>query len=140
MAKSNASSHKLYFVEAGQDRLVIHLTNFDLSGDREDIDYTTKDNNGFRDFEPGLGSYEISMEGFVDFQPGTNNRNINEIIAAYRNKTLIAFKIKNSTTGDTTHTGSGYFMSFEQGSPMEDALAFSATLAVKGDIGVTVTS
>lgn len=140
MAKSNASSSKLYLVESAVNKLVAELTSLSLAGNRDLIDLTTKDNDGFRDFIPGLGSYTLNVEGMVDFQTATDSRNLDDLVSAFRSKTLISVLIKNSTSGDTTYAGSCYVTAFEYTSPMEAALTFTSTLELKGDITVGTVS
>lgn len=140
MAKSNASTHKLYLVEATVEKLVGDLTSFNDSGERQIIDYTTKDNDGFEDFEPGLGSFSIDLEGMVNMQPGTDIRGYVNFLAAFRSKTLLSFKIRNSTSGDLVKSGSGYVINIDETSPTEEALTFSATIKVKGDLTVGTVS
>lgn len=134
MAKSNASGHKMYFVESSTNKLVAHLNNLKLGGSGNKIDFTTKDNDGFEDFDMGLLSFTLSIDGKVDFQPGTNNRNINDIVTAFRGRLTKTVLIKNSVTGDTTYQGSVKILSFEITSGTEEALAFSAELGFIGDI------
>lgn len=134
MAKSNASGHKMYFVESSVNKLVAHLNNLKLGGSGNKIDFTTKDNDGFEDFDMGLLSFTLSIDGKVDFQPGTNNRNINDIVTAFRSRLTKTVLIKNSVTGDTTYQGSVKILSFEITSGTEEALSFSAELGFIGDI------
>jgi hypothetical protein len=134
MAKSNASGHKMYFVESSVNKLVAHLNNLKLGGSGNKIDFTTKDNDGFEDFDMGLLSFTLSIDGKVDFQPGTNNRNINDIVTAFRGRLTKTVLIKNSVTGDTTYQGSVKILSFEITSGTEEALSFSAELGFIGDI------
>lgn len=134
MAKSNASGHKMYFVESSINKLVAHLNNLKLGGSGNKIDFTTKDNDGFEDFDMGLLSFTLSIDGKVDFQPGTNNRNINDIVTAFRGRLTKTVLIKNSVTGDTTYQGSVKILSFEITSGTEEALSFSAELGFIGDI------
>ena len=136
MAKSNGSSHKLYFIESSTNKAVVSLNNLKLSGSGNKIDFTTKDNNGFEDFEMGLLSYTLDFDGKVDFQPGTNNRNVNDVVTAFKNRSTVTVLIKNTTTGDTTYQGSAKVLSFDITSGTETALEFSASLGIIGDITV----
>lgn len=138
MAKTNASGHKMYFIETSTNKLVAHLNNISLSGSGDQIDFTTKDNDGFKDFDMGLLSYTLSIDGKVDFQPGTNNRNINDMVTAFRTRATKTVLIKNSLTGDTTYQGAVKILSFEITSGTEEALAFSAELGFIGDLTVGV--
>jgi predicted secreted protein len=138
MAKTNASGHKMYFVETATNKLVAHLNNIKLGGSGNQIDYTTKDNNGFKDFDMGLLSFTLSIDGKTDFQPGTNNRNINDIVTAFRTRATKTVLIKNTLTGDTTYQGSVMILSFEITSGTEEALMFSAELGFVGDLTVGV--
>ena len=142
MAKTNASGHKLFFVEmvatVATNRLVAHLNNINLSGSGDQIDFTTKDNNGFKDFDMGLLSYTLSIDGKVDFQPGTTNRNINDLVTAFRARAPKTVLIKNTLTGDTTYHGDVKILSFEVTSGTEEALSFSAELGFIGDLTVGV--
>lgn len=138
MAKTNASGHKMYFIETATNKLVAHLNNINISGSGNKIDFTTKDNDGFEDFDMGLLSFTLSIDGKVDFQPGTNNRNINDIVTAFRTRATKTVLIKNSLTGDTTYQGAVKIISFEITSGTEEALAFSAELGFIGDLTVGV--
>jgi len=140
MAKSNASSHKLYLVESTVAKLVAELTSIQLTFNGDIIDLTSKDNNGFRDILVGLMSFSLNVEGFVDFQPGTDNRNFDEIMTAARARTLSTLLLKNATSGDSTHQGTAYVTNLELTSGMETGLTFSATFEFKGDLTVGVVS
>ena len=136
MAKSNATTHKLYIVETATNKLVGELKSFDLDASADTIDYTTKDNNGFRDLGIGLKSFSLNVEGLVDFQTDTAVRNIDDLMTAFRANTSLVLLIKNTTTGDTTYQGTAYVTKLNISSAMESALSFTATLEYKGDITV----
>lgn len=138
MAKTNASGHKMFFIETATNKLVAHLNNIKLSGSGDQIDFTTKDNDGFKDFDMGLLSYTLSVDGKVDFQPGANNRNINDMVTAFRTRATKTVLIKNTLTGDTTYQGAVKILSFEITSGTEEALSFSAELGFIGDLTVGV--
>jgi len=140
MAKTNASSHKLYLVESTVAKQVAELTSIGLSFSGETIDLTSKDNGGFRDFIMGLKSFSLSIEGFVDFQTGTDERNFDNFMVASRAGTSLLCLIKNATTGDSTHEGTAYVTALDLTSGTETGLTFTATLEFAGDITVGVVS
>lgn len=140
MAKSNASTHKLYIVESTVAKLVAHVNDLDLAGSAEIIDFTTKDNNGYRDFQPGLLSNTLSVSGKADFQPGTDNRNIDDIITAWNSRTSIILLLKNATTGDTTHQGTAFVTAWNITSATETALEFTATFDFSGALTIGTVS
>ena len=122
MAKSNATTHKLYIVEATVNKLVGELKSFDLDASADTIDFTTKDNNGFRDLGIGLKSFSLNAEGLVDFQPDTAVRNIDDLMTAFRANSTLDLLIKNTTTGDTTYQGTAFVTKLNISSAMESAL------------------
>ena len=136
MAKSNATTHKLYIVETSVNKLVGELKSFDLDASADTIDYTTKDNNGFRNLGVGLKSFSLNVEGLVDFQPDTAVRNIDDLMTAFRANASLVLLIKNVTTGDTTYQGTAFITKLNISSAMESALAFSAPLEFSGDLTV----
>jgi predicted secreted protein len=136
MAKSNASSHKLYIVESSANKLVAELTSIQLSFSGNTIDLTSKDNNGFRDFIVGLKSFSLSIEGFVDFQAGTDERNFDDLMTSAKAGSALSLLLKNSTSGDSTHAGTAYVTALQLTSGTETGLTFTATLEFSGDITV----
>lgn len=140
MAKSNASSHKLYIVESSTNKLVAELTSVSLSFSGNTIDLTSKDNNGFREFIVGLKQFSLSVEGFVDFQTSTDERNFDDFMTAARGGASLNMLLKNGTSGDTTHAGTAYVTALQLTSGMETGLTFTATLEFSGDLAVGAVS
>lgn len=136
MAKFNASAHKLYIVEATVNKLVGELKSFDLDASADIINYTTKDNSGNRSIGVGLKSYSLNVDGLVDFQTDAAVRNFDDIMTAFKARTSLEILIKNTVTGDSTHAGTVFVTKCNLSSPMEDALAFSATFEFNGDLTV----
>lgn len=140
MAKSNASSHKLYIVETATPKLVADLQNVTLSFSGETIDLTTKDNGGFRDFIMGLKSFSLSGDGLVNFQTATDDRNFDDLMTHARAGSTAVLLLKNATTGDTTHQGSAKITALDLTSGTETGLAFSFSFEFIGDITVGAVS
>lgn len=103
-----------------ESTLSINVNNFEI---------TSKDSGGWRELLPGLRDWSISGEGVLDFVAATG---WDTLSAAALARTPLTILFTTAVTGDTEYTGSAYIETLEQGTPMEDKITFTFTLAGTG--------
>lgn len=129
MARFNAKDMKGYTTSGGTDTLITHTDSCEITFSTETIDITTKDSNGWKEILPGLKSGTGSITGKVDYE-GTNQ--VKALTTAHNAGTLITWKFKTATVGDSTYAWSGYVTSIPLTFGNNEAATFSCDIEFTG--------
>lgn len=104
--------------------------NLDLSA--ESIDTACKDDTtGFVSSIVGNLSGSLSGSGYA-IDNGTNS--YSELLASMKAKTAIAWKLSDETSGSSFQSGNGYVTSLSKQGGVNDAVQFSFTITVTGEV------
>lgn len=121
MAKFNATDLK-WFIGS---KYLAEQTNGTIDCTTDQIDVTSKDNDGWKDKLAGLKDWKGSAEGIVDYASGGSNKyDYNGLMDAWLNRTTLSVSFKLGT-GGTILSGSAYISSFQTNAPMEDKVSYS---------------
>jgi predicted secreted protein len=127
--KFNARQMKVYTVVGGTDTLIANQVDCEISFSMETIDVTDKDSNGWKEVIDGLKSGSGSLSGLVNF--GSANQ-VDALSTAFIAGTLLTFKFKTATTGDTTYQWPGYITSLPLTFGNNEAATFSTDIEFTG--------
>lgn len=143
MAAINASSVKLQVDTSSTT--VSGATFADLQGlqsltlnlEADLIDVTTKDNSGRADYISGLKTSSIEFSGITDF---AHTNGFESLFTAKNTRVTIAWRITDKTldgatdNGGNRYEGTGVITTLNLEAPMEDAVTYSGTITVRGEI------
>jgi len=97
-----------------------------LNRDRETIDVTSKDGDGWADVEYGLGSWSIEGDGLLV----EDDEAFQALEDAFMNETVV--KVRFQTAAGNKYEGDALVTSFPIEAPYDDAATYSITLTGKG--------
>lgn len=107
---------------------------------RDMVETSCKDYNGFKGFRPGAKGGSISVEGYMDLAAtsGNSSKNLADALLA---GTLLTVEVVSTEVGSFGVEGTAYVESFSASAPgIEEPVAFSATLRFSSTITVVATT
>ena len=127
MANFVQADEKILYIQQDGDLLpVACLDNNSFSESSDEIDTTTRDNNGWKTSLPTNQSYEISFSGLVENNPTDSSKTtFFDVFSFKRSRTLVYWQ--DGLTGNYNF-GQGYITEVTEESPASDLISFSATL------------
>jgi len=130
MAIKSATTLKLLTAAAAIEDLV----DVSLSSSKTTIDITSKDSSYVRDLLVGTESYTITANAFVDYAASNG---FTEILTSFQGQAAIAWEISTDVTGDLSLSGSGFVTSVDYNGALDDAMRYTFTIEVTGDVTQT---
>jgi len=95
------------------------------------IDVTTKDSAGWTEIILGVRNWSISGEGLTEFNA---TYGFNDLVTAWKNRTLISVSFKTANVDDKVFSGSAYITDLGEDATMEDVTTFSFTFTGKDEL------
>jgi len=99
------------------------------------IDVTTKDSAGWSEIILGVRNWSISGDGLVEYNA---TYGFNDLVTAWKNRTLVTLTFKTANESDKVFTGSAYITDLTEDAAMEDATSFSFTFEGTGILSYAV--
>ena len=130
MAIKSGTTLKLLTAAAAIEDLV----DVSLSSSKTTIDITSKDSSYVRDLLVGTESYTITANAFVDY---VASNGFTEILTSFQGQAAIAWEISTDVTGDLSLSGSGFVTSVDYNGALDDAMRYTFTIEVTGDVTQT---
>lgn len=126
MAVNNANVISLYI-----DGTKVAVANsHTLSFEKETIEVTNKDSNGFAEFISGKFSGTASIEGFVDDE---SSYNFDDLFSVLKKTPSVSFKYTDETVGNKRYEGQCILTSLERSGGNDEAESFSAEMQITGE-------
>lgn len=98
-------------------------------------DTTTKGSEG-RTYRPGLTDGEISLTGLWDDTASTGSRTVLASLVGIEVTVGFEWGPEGSATGALKESGECVLTQYDESSPVDDMVAFTATLKISGDVTV----
>lgn len=118
-----------------QGTTVAQATSCQLTVEQNVIETTSKNSGGWFDGIAGLRNISLSVEGWVHY---VQSYGLKEITALIVSRTLLAWIMRTTVTGDTVYSGSGFVTSVNSTYPVEDASNYTAEITGVGALVTTV--
>jgi TP901-1 family phage major tail protein len=121
----------LIFVNTGTDQTPVYTKvggqrGGTLNRDRETIDTTSKDNDGWADADYGLGSWSIDGDGLLV----EDDTGLQELEDALMDEVVV--KVRFQTAAGNKYEGNALVTSLPIEAPYDDTATYSVTLTGKG--------
>lgn len=110
-----------------------HVKTVDFSRATDANDTTTKGAEG-KTFRPGLTDGEIKIAGLWDDAAVTGSRTVLRALLGTETTTTFEWGPEGNTTGQEKDSGSCVLTQYDESSPIDDMVAFTATLKISGDV------
>ena len=111
--------------------LVAASTDASISGNRAEIDTTTKDSASDYEFLPGIHDYTITCNWLHKIGTAYTWE---DIFTDLYGGTVVNVKVSTNTSGDNYYHGSGYLTGANVSFPMEDKASGDITIKVTGGL------
>ena len=108
---------------------IAEVRNFSLSVEHAEIDATSHDSSGDREIVAGTGSWSGTAEYLQVMANATHQETYDVLVA--RTKVLFEF-YPTGSSGDGYYSGTGFFKSWENSSPNDDANATNVSFVGTG--------
>lgn len=116
-------------IEIGGTKVNAEMTN-DLSFDVDEIDVTTKDSGGFKEFLAGELGGQANFEGKYD---DAASYGYSQLFAAAKAKNSVNVVYGLNANGNSAYSFSAIITNVSLSGPKNDAATFSGTLRVTGE-------
>lgn len=118
-----------------EDKQIANLTSNSLTAATNMFETTDKESGGDREVLPGLRQWSGSADLNLNFQSA--NFDMADVMAAWKNRTLLDFIMTTDIVGDQSYSGTCYIENVEMNGPMEDVATATVTLAGTGALVLT---
>lgn len=112
------------------------LTNATFTSSNQEIDVTSKDDDGARSVLPGGQTGEITFEGFFD--PAATYQ-FQDLVGVHSNRTRVWVKMTYDGTDSLTITAYAYLNQIEWTGPLNAGSTFSGTFTIDGEWSYSIT-
>lgn len=115
---------------------------FDFEYNKETIDVTTLDSNGWKDFLIGLKEWKVSTSGLTTRGTAAASQLGSEDILddMVDSDAAVTISIKSTESGDQYFTGSAFITSFKESGSVGDAITYSIELQGTGALTLATVS
>jgi hypothetical protein len=142
MAKTllSGKSISIYIKDGGTPtyKLLVCNTEASLSHNVDEIDTSSKCDDGVKTILPGRSSWEMSFSGQVNTTPTSGSEySWDDILGFAVGKTQKTFAFRDATSTDIYAEGDGYLTSVEIQANDNEVVTFSATITGTGALDVT---
>jgi len=111
----------------------VKTIDFNRSTDANDV--TTKGAEG-RTYRPGLTDGEIRLTGLWDDTASTGSQTVLQSLVGIEMTVGFEYGPEGNTNGMVKYSGECVCTQYDEGSPVDDMVAFTCTLKISGDVTV----
>lgn len=112
-----------------------YVKNVDFNRSNDANDVTTKGAEGYT-YRPGLTGGEINLTGLWDDTASTGSYTVLSSLVGIETTVGFEWGPEGNTTGMVKYSGECVLSQYDESSPVDDMVAFTATLMISGDVTV----
>ncbi|MCF2517126.1 phage tail tube protein [Dyadobacter sp. CY351] len=131
MAKFNGSLLKM-FVAGAPDKEIKDTRDISITVNTAEIDVTTRDSGGWKEYLGGVRSWTGKATGIVDWATTSGKVSFGELIAYDIARAPVAIEFSTLATGDVSYAGNGYFTNVTFSAPHEGEVTWNADVIGTG--------
>ena len=112
-----------------------YIKSIDFNRSNDANDTTTKGAEG-KTYRPGLTDGEIRLTGLWDNTASTGSKTVLQSLIGVEVTTGFEYGPQGNTAGQDKYSGECICTQYDESSPVDDMVAFTATLKISGDVTV----